>query len=190
MKIRSVAAGFVVAGLLVMGVAGPAQAGKPTEKVAPYAQHFSFDTSDCGLELHYESDVSGKSSIHPVPGSTEAFLFHDSYQFAETITLVSDPDGPFVTTEAHGNFHETHGVLLNPAEPTIYEFTSLDASRFRMFDSRGAEILSGSGVFKSTAIFDTLGDGVPGAQFIEETSGIEHGHQTGGFCDALVGALT
>lgn len=189
MKIRSVAAVVGVAGLLVMGMAGPAQAA-PYAKTSPYANHFSFDTSDCGLELHYESDVSGRSSIHPVPGSTEAFLFHDNYQFSETITLVSDPDGPFVTTAANGDFHEIHGRLLDPAHPTIYEFTSIDTSRFRMFDSSGKQILSGSGVARASAIFDTGGDGVPGATFLEDTFFVEHGNQTGTFCDALVGGLT
>ena len=190
MKIRSVVAGLGAAGLLVLGVAGPAQAGKPTEKTLPYAAEFSFNTTDCGLALHIESVNSGRSSIHPVPGSTEAFLFHDSYRFAETITLQSDPEGPFVTTRAHGNFRETHGVLLDPAQPTIYEFTAIDAGRFQMFDAAGAQIFAGNGVFKSTAVFDTRGDGAPGADFIEETSGISHGHETGDFCEALVGALT
>ena len=187
MKIRSVAAGLGVAGLLVTGVAGPAHAGKPFEKSTPYLNEFEFDNEDCGLELHYESVVSGRSSIHPVPGSTEAFLFHDNYRFTETITLVSDPDGPYVTTSAHGNFREIHGVLLDPAEPTIYEFTALDAGRFQMFDSTGAQIFAGSGMFKSTSVFDTGGDGTPGAEFIEQTSEISHGHETGDFCEALVG---
>ena len=93
MNIRGIAAGLGAAGLLVAGVAGPAQAVQPVAKTTPYAQHFLSTTPDCGLDLHFESDVSGRSSIHPAPGSDEAFLFHDNYQFTETITLASDPDG-------------------------------------------------------------------------------------------------
>jgi len=190
MKIKNMAAAVSVAGLLVAGMAGPAQAGKPFEKVTAYSEHFAFDHNDCGLDLHVEADVSGKFSIHPAPRSDEAFLGHDRYQFTETITLVGDPDGAFVTTAAHGNWREIRAELLDPAEPTIYAFTAIDAGRFQMFDSSGAPIFAGNGLFRQTVTFDTLGDGVPGAEFIEVVSEVFHGHETGDFCEVVVEALT
>src|SRR3954468_21462266 len=107
MNIRGTAGGLGAAWFLGAGGARTARAVQPVAKMTPYAEHFSFDTSDCGLALHFESDVSGRSSIRPAPGSDEAFLFHDNYQFTETITLVSDPDGAFVTTHANGDLVET-----------------------------------------------------------------------------------
>src|SRR4051812_19637988 len=148
MNIRGTAVGLGAACLLVAGVAGPAQAVQPVAKMTPYAEHFSFDTSDCGLALHFESDVSGRSSIRPAPGSDEAFLFHDNYQFTETITLVSDPDGAFVTTHANGNFTEINATLLDPAKPTIYQFTTVDAGTFRLNGPDGTLLVHSTGVFR------------------------------------------
>jgi hypothetical protein len=189
MKIRGIAAGLGASGLLVAGVAGPAQAVQPVAKMAPYAQHFSFDTTDCGLNLHYESDVSGRSSIHPAPGSDEAFLFHDNYQFTETITLASDPDGAFVTTQANGNFIETSATLLDPAKPTIYQFTTVDAGTFRLYGPDGTLLVHSTGVFKTTNIQDTMGDKAPGSAFLEETSVEAHGLDRGDFCEAVTSVL-
>jgi hypothetical protein len=190
MTIRSIAATVGAVGLLVMGVAGPAQAVKPVEKSAPYADMDSRDETNCGLAIHVASTFSGRFSVHPAPGSTEAFLAHDNYEFTDVVTLVGDPDGPFVTITGNGNFREQHATLLDPAEPNIWSFDAVDAGIFRMYDSSGAKIWQSNGVAKFTAVFDTRGDAVPGADFIEETSFVFHGHETGEPCDALVGALT
>ncbi len=191
MRIRSITAALAATGLLLVGMAGPAQAGKPFEKVGHYEAEFGFDTEECGLDVHIESVVSGRFSIHPVKGSTQAFLAHDVFRFAETITLVGDPDGPFVTTRAHGNFRETKAVQVDPVNnPNLYAFTSVDAGRFQMFDSSGRQIFSGNGVFKVTDVFDTLGDSEPGGEYVETLSEVNHGGQKGDFCGALVGALT
>jgi len=190
MQIRSIAAALAATGLVLVGMAGPAQAGKPFEKVDHYEAEFGFDSEECGLDLRFESVVSGRFSIHPTK-STEAFLAHDVYRFAETITLASDPDGPFVTTRAHGNFRETKAVQVDPVNnPNLYAFTSVDAGRFQMFDSSGRQIFSGNGVFKVVDVYDTGGDGAPGAEFVETISEVNHGNEKGDFCKALVGALT
>ncbi len=189
MNVRGIAAALGAAGLLVAGVAGPAQAVKPVSKTTPYAQHFSFPTTDCGLDLHFESDISGRSSIHPAPGSDEAFLFHDNYQFTETITLASDPHGAFVTTQANGNFIETSATLLDPAEPTIYQFTTVDAGTFRLYGPDGTLLVHSTGGFKTTNIQDTLGDKEPGSEFLGETSVAAHGLNRGDFCEAVTSVL-
>ena len=190
MTIRSIVAAVGAVGLLVMGVAGPAQAVKPVQKSAPYSGTDSYNDSDCGLALHVESAFSGRFSIHPAPGSTEAFFAHDQYQFTDRISLAADPDGAYVTARGNGNFREQHATLLDPAEPNIWSFDAIDASAYRVYDSSGAKIFQSTGVARVTATWDTGGDGAPGATFIEETSFVFHGHETGDFCEVLVGALT
>ena len=130
------------------------------------------------------------SFVRPAPGSDEAFLLHNRYQFSETITLASDPDGPYVTTKGSGNFVETRATLLDPNKPTIYQFTTVDAGTFRLYSSDHDVLVSSSGVFKATNIQDTLGDKTPGSEFIEEVSGDFHGHESGDFCEAVTAALT
>lgn len=186
----SVTAAAGVAGLLLSGMAGSAQAVAPVEPVNHYSGSNAYDTTDCGLDLHVEVTFSGMSFVLPAPGSDEAFLGHNRYQFSETITLTSEPDGPYVTTQGSGNLVETSATLLDPAEPTIYQFTSVDAGSFRLYSSDRTVLVSSSGVFKATTIYDTLGDRTPGAEFIEEVTGDFHGNESGDFCKAITAALT
>jgi len=117
-------------------------------------------------------------------------LLHNRYRFSETITLASAPDGPYVTTEGSGHFVETKARLLDPAKPTIYQFTTVDAGTFRLYSSDGKVLVSSSGVFKATNIQDTLGDKMPGSELIEEVTGDFHGNESGDFCEAITAALT
>ena len=190
MKIRSVTAALGTAALMTGGSAGVAQADAPVAPVDHYAGSDSYNVTDCGLRLHVEVTFSGMTFIRPAPGSEEAFLLHDRYHFAETITLVSDPDGPSVTTAGSGNFVETTARLLDPAEPTIYRFTTVDAGTFRLYSSTGEVLVSSRGVFKGTNVQDTLGDKMPSSEFIEEISGDFHGNESGDFCQAIEAALT
>ena len=190
MRLVSVTAAAGVVGLLLAGMAGSAQAVAPVQPVDHYSVTDSYDTTDCGLDLHFEVAFSGMSFIRPAPGSDEAFLLHNRYQFSETITLASDPDGPYVTTKGSGNFVETRATLLDPNKPTIYQFTTVDAGTFRLYSPDHDVLVSNSGVFKATNIQDTLGDKTPGSEFIEEVSGDFHGNESGDFCEAVTAALT
>ena len=52
----------------------------------------------------------------------------------------------------------------------IYEFTAIEAGQPVVWeDSAGNVVLRDRGVIRHTALFDTFGDGQPGAEFIEET---------------------
>ena len=133
---------------------------------------------------------SGRYSAQPAPGSDEAFLAHDRYWFSETITLAGVEGSPSVTTAGSGNFRETQARLLDPEKPTIYEFTGQDAGTFGLYGSDGALLVSSSGVFKFVNIQDTLGDKVPGSQFIEDVTTAFHGRESGDFCEALEAELT
>ncbi|WP_148076942.1 hypothetical protein [Nocardioides aurantiacus] len=176
--------------MLVGAAPGIAHAAPPVDPVDHYVGTDSFDTTDCGLNLHSEVSYSGMSFIKPAPGSQEAFLVHDRYRFTEEITLASDPDGPSVTTRGSGTFVETTATLLDPARPTIYQFTTVDAGTFRLHAADGGQLVTSNGVYKATNIQDTLGDKAPGSQLIEEVTGDFHGNESGEFCDAVTAELT
>jgi hypothetical protein len=191
MKARSVAAVAGLAGLLLTGAPGTAQAVKPIER-----EHFegsdSYDEKQCGLDVHVETTFSGVFSVRPVPGSDQAFFGHNNYQFTDIITLDDDnPDtNEFVRVEGNGNFREQKATLLDPAKPNIYQFQAVEAGTFRVYDADGELLLAASGNLKLTAIFDTLGDGVPGGSLLDETV-VEHGSpNTPDFCEVLVAELT
>jgi hypothetical protein len=67
---------------------------------------------------------------------------------------IANPDtGKWFVIRGHGVFHE---IKAKHVSGTIYEFVAIEAGQF-----------------------DTLGDGTPGAEFIEETSTIVHGPHPG-----------
>jgi hypothetical protein len=53
-------------------------------------------------------------------------------------------------------------------EGDVYEFTLTRAGIERVVDGDGDVVLRDSGVFRMTYLFDTLGDGQPGGEFLEE----------------------
>ena len=189
-RARAVAAAAGTAVLFVGAAPGTAHAAPPIDPVDHYSGTDGFDTTECGLDLHVEVSYSGMSFIKQAPGSQEAFLLHDRYRFTEKITLASNPDGPYVTTRGSGNFVETSATLLDPAKPTIYQFTTVDAGTFRLYSADGAQLVTINGVYKATNLQDTLGDKAPGSQLIEEVSGDFHGNESGEFCDAVTAELT
>ncbi len=146
----------------------------------------------CGLDVHLEQTFSGMFSIRPAPGSDEAFLGHDNYRFTNIFTLNDDDPttNEFLRVEANGNFREQKATLLDPSEPNIYRFTLVDASQYRIYGSDGALRFRNSGVAKITITFDTLGDGQPGGELIDEVV-VEHGYpKDADFCEVLVAELT
>lgn len=108
-----------------------------------------FDLTECGLRLHVDVTFSGRFSIQPAPGSDEAFLAHDNYSFAETITLAGAEDGPRVHTSVNGHLRETRATLLDPASPTIYQFTGVDSGTFHLYDDGGTLLVRSSGTSTS-----------------------------------------
>ena len=189
-SVRSVSAALGMATLMACSMTGTAQAAPPVEPVDHYSGTDSYDEAICGLPLHVEVTFSGMSFIRPAPGSDEAFLLHNRYVVSETITLASDPDGPSVTTEIRGTFVETRATLLDPANPNIYQFSTVDAGTFRLYSATGEVLVRSSGVFKSTNIQDTLGDKLPGSELIEEVSADFRGNESGDFCEAIEAELT
>ena len=97
--------------------------------------------------------------------------------------MLTNPDtGKRFVIRGHGVFHDTNATHVSG---NIYEFTAIEAGQpFILEDAAGNVIVRDRGVIRHTALFDTLGDGVPSAEFIEETSTIVHGPHPG-FADDL-----
>ena len=164
-----------------------ANAGKPFEK-GHYEFTDSFDDTVCGVAVHIEFSASGSFVTHPVKGSDgQAFFGHDNYEFTEVIST----DAGFVTTHGNGNFNEQKATHI---EGNIWEFESLDAGTFRVFDASGDLLLRATGVFKVSEQFDTLGDSQPGAEPIPGTFEVlfERGQTLSEdeFCAAVLPELT
>ena len=88
--------------------------------------------------------------------------------------VYTNPDTEeWFVVRGNGLFTEIKATLVSG---NIYEFTAIEAGQpFVIEDSAGNVIVRDRGVIRSMALFDTLGDGVPGAEFIEETHLSVHG---------------
>ena len=104
-----------------------------------------------------------------------AFFLHDNYSYLETWTRRDT--GEWITLGANGVFNETKAT---PVEGTIFEFTSVNAGQpFTVWDSDGNVVVRDRGVVREVLQFDTLGDDVPGGEFITGVSFTLHGPHPG-----------
>ncbi len=133
---------------------------------------YSFD--DCGFTLNGESEFSGHFVLR-ADKDGEAFYIKDNFSHRDVLT---NPDtGLWFVIRGNGLFSE---ITATQVSGNIYEFVAIEAGQpFVIEDSAGNVIVRDRGVIRTTALFDTLGDGVPGAEFIEETHLSVHGPHPG-----------
>ena len=132
-----------------------------------YSADYSFSFDDCGYWLDVSGHTEGTFHIRVGKGDqTTAFFAHDNYSFLETWTRRDT--GETFTLGANGLFQETTATNI---EGTIFEFTSVTAGQpFTVWDSDGNVIVRDRGVVRQVIQFDTLGDDVPGGEFVADVS--------------------
>ena len=141
-----------------------------------HSDDYSFSFDDCGYWIDVSGHAEGVAQIRVGKGDlTSAFFLHDNYSFLETWTRRDT--GDFFTLGGNGLFQETKAT---PVEGTIFEFTSINAGQpFIAWDSDGNVIMRDRGVIRQVIQFDTLGDDVPGGEFITNVSFSVHGPHPG-----------
>jgi hypothetical protein len=132
-----------------------------------YSNDYAFSFDDCGFWIDVSGHNEGVAHFRVGTGDLEtAFFLHDNYSFRETWTRRDT--GDFFTLGGNGLFQETKAT---PVGGTIFAFTSINAGQpFIVWDSEGNEILRDRGVITQVTQFDTLGDGVPGGEFVADVS--------------------
>jgi hypothetical protein len=162
--------GLVVALLALL--AGPA-AGTVVES-GHYSGSDSFSFDDCGFWLDVEATFSGHFRVR-ADSDGEAFYGKDTFSYRNVFTN-RDTQEWFVI-RGHGVFNEIKATLVSG---TIYEFEAMEAGQpFVLEDAAGNVIVRDRGTIHHGGLFDTLGDGQPGAVFIEVTFNLVHGPHPG-----------
>jgi len=184
---RGARVGLAVVGLLA-ALAGPA-AGTVVER-GHYADTETFSFVDCGGTFDVVSTFSGQFRMKATK-DPEAFLLRDTYQFRDVIT--NRATGKWFVLRGNVNFHE---ISYRHIGGTLYEFTANESGQpFVIEDSSGSVVVRDRGNIRRTAIFDTLGDGQPGADFIVETHVSVRGPHPAfddpdAFCNAAISLTT
>lgn len=158
--------------MAVMGFGGPAAATVIGQEHYSGTDSFSFD--DCGFTLDVQSEFHGQALLRVDPGG-EAFLARDKFWFRDVFT--NPETGKWFVIRGNALFHE---IKATQVSDTVYEFVAIEAGQpFILEDSAGNVIVRDRGVIRHTYLFDTLGDGLPGGEFVEETDTVVRGPHPG-----------
>ena len=179
-RARNLAVAAVVA--TAVTALGGASAGATIFERGRYVDEpYSFTNDSCAFDLVVEGTSSGHFRIRDGKGKTEtAFFAHDNYEFTETQT--NPANGKFVTITGDVNFTETKATRV---EGTVFEFFANEAGRFRLYDSDGRLLARDRGSVQFHILFDTLGDDMPGGEFLEEFPPEVHGPHIDDFCEIV-----
>ena len=164
--LRRILPAAAAAAMLTLGLAaGPV--GATVILSDHYADNYGFSFDDCGFWIDVDGHDEGVAHLRVGKGDLEsAFFLHDNYAFQETWTRRDT--GAFFTLSGNGLFQETKAVHL---EGTQFAFTSINAGvPFVATAEDGTVIARDRGVIRQVIVFDTLGDDVPGGEFIADVS--------------------
>lgn len=149
-----------LAAALVVGIAS-ADA-RVVEKLR-YSDSESFTDTECGYPLDVVIDFEGQLVIRDTKGG-EAFRGSDRYEFRAVVT--NPENGKWFVVRGSGLFNE---IRAKHVEGDIYEFVAHESGQlFVLEDADGNVIARDTGRIEYTFLFDTLGDGQPGGEFVTE----------------------
>jgi hypothetical protein len=159
---RRFLAGAAIAGSLALAAAAPAH--------ATLFERFNFTFEDsveedvCGIDARIDTVVRGVIvSRYLNDGLDQAFLGHATFKASDTFTNLAN--GESFRIEARVRDGDVTGRHV---EGDIYEFTLTHTGIERVVDGDGDVFLRDSGMIRRTYLFDTLGDGMPGGELVDE----------------------
>lgn len=149
--------GAVLTGLLVLFVTLPAAAQATIAERGRFEDTFTDSYEDCGFLVTVEGSVSSQYRFRQGKGDlATAFFLRANYSWEEVHTA----NGRSITLRGHAVFNETRARQV---DGTIFEFRSIEAGQpFAVYDADGKLVLRDRGVIRTTYLYDTLGDDVPG----------------------------
>jgi hypothetical protein len=158
------------AAVAVLLIGGPAAGAKIYDR-GTYSGTDEFTDNECGFPLEVDSTFSGKFQLRVLKGG-QAFLARDNFSYRDVIT--NPETGGWFVVRGNGSFHEIKGTHV---EGDIYKFVAVESGQpFVIEDANGKVIVRDRGAVRATALFDTLGDGMPGGDLLEEQIDIRGPH--------------
>jgi hypothetical protein len=140
----------------------PAEA-KIFEK-GPFVDEYTDAYDNCGFPVAVEGTASGQFRIRQGTGKdATAFFFRTTFSYREVHT--NTETGESFVIRGHLVFNE---VKATRVEGNVFRFVSVEAGQpFVVEDSAGRVVLRDRGAIRTTILFDTLGDAVPGGVELE-----------------------
>jgi hypothetical protein len=168
---RKVIAVLVCIAALVLGTG---MAGATVIQQEHYSGTDAFSFDDCGFTLDVQSEFHGQALLRVEEGG-QAFLVKDKYWYRDVLT--NPETGRWFVQRGNAVFNE---ITSTQVDGTIYEFEAIEAGQpFVIEDSAGNVVVRDRGVISFRYVFDTLGDGVPGGELVEDLGSSVHGPHPG-----------
>lgn len=153
-----------LATLLVIASAPPAHATLFDRAHFTFADSVQEDV--CGIDARIDTDLRGSLVQRYVnDGRDQAFVGHATVNGSDTFTNLANGESFRI------EFRIREGDLTGRhVEGDIYEFTGTTVGVERVVDGDGHLVLRDAGQFRQTYLFDTLGDGMPGGEYVGDPS--------------------
>ena len=155
-----------------------------------YTDEYAFSYNDCGYDVDVEGTSSGHFRVRAGKGAqASAFFVNDNFSYTETHTNAET--GAFVTITANAVYNEVKATRVSG---NVFAFEAVEAGQpFRVYDSAGRLVVKDRGSIQHRFLFDTLGDDVPGGEFVADLEPSVHGPHPGfddfcGVLDPLIGS--
>lgn len=154
----------IAAAIVLLAVAVPPAAAVQYEKVGHYDDTDAWSYGDCGFDVSVEARFWGTFAMRAGTGpDAGAFFARNTYFFEEVHTR---DGGPTIYVSGHGRWIEVTGTQV---EGSIFEFTVVNAGQpLEVRDEDGQLIVLDRGLYRERVLFDTLGDDVPGGEFVDQ----------------------
>jgi hypothetical protein len=167
-----------VLGVLLGGVSA-AQAEVIKEET--FTETFDDAGEFCGIPVRIQGTFTARVMYRVGKGKVaSAFFLHEVSSQSATVT--NEENGRFFTIEGKSVVHDVKATALGD---NLFRFETIEAGQpFNLVAPSGRVVLRNRGLIRTTVIFDTEGDAVPGGNRIEVVS-VEVSGPHPGFDDAF-----
>ena len=161
-RARAAKTAVVVVAVAAIGWASPARSEVINQR------HFTESTSEdiefCGLSLHVVNEERVSANIRVGKGDLDT-LFFGRWVEKSVATFTNPANGKFFTVSGNSVSHDIQGTLI---AGSIFKQTIIEAgSPLVLKDMDGNVVMRDRGVIRTTILFDTGGDHVPGGETVE-----------------------
>jgi len=161
-RARAAKAAAVLLAVAAIGWAPPARSEVINQR--HFIESTSEDIEFCGLSLHVVNEERVSANTRVGKGDLDT-LFFGHWVEKYVTTLTNPANGKFFTVSGKSVTHEIQGT---PIEGSIFEQTIIEAGLpLVLTDMNGNVVMRDRGVIRTTILFDTGGDHVPGGETVE-----------------------
>jgi hypothetical protein len=177
----------VLVGLMLAG-APAAQA--EVIKEDRFTQTIDDDGEFCGIAVHFDGTFSARVMYRVGKGNVATAFFIQEVS-SQSATVTNPVNGKFFLIEGKS---VVHGLKATPLGGNLFLQEEIEAGQpFSILDPSGRVVIRNRGVIRTTVIFDTEGDAVPGGNEVEvvsvEVSGPHPGFDDAFQCSIIEGLL-